>query len=40
MIASFICLLIYFNVDPMKGSFFLVLGLMVVVPLISINIHV
>ena len=40
MLSVFICLFIYLRIDPIKGRFFLVLGLLNVAPIISINLHV
>lgn len=37
MLSTFMCLLIYYRRDPLKGGFFLVLSLIGAVPLISIN---
>nr|AST14926.1 NADH dehydrogenase subunit 6 [Hammerschmidtiella sp. ZengetLiu-2016] len=40
LMAGFMSLFMYMNMDPMKGSFFLVLGLVMVAPVLSLNLHV
>ena len=40
MLSVFMCLFMYLRMDPIKGRFFLVLGLLNVAPIISMNLHV